>query len=71
MIHCTFGADLSTMAMNNALNGSQPDSGTFKLVSPMQALKNPKQFVHVFHIEPYPIISDKDDHLLAVVSVHV
>ena len=51
------------MAVNNAPDIGEPDAGPFKFIRSMEPLKDAEQFVGIAHIESYPIIADKHDHL--------
>jgi len=48
------------MFLNNALYRCQPNPCTFEVLRPVQALKNPKEFVGVFHTESHPVIPHVD-----------
>src|SRR5688572_26840954 len=47
------------MAVNNALNRSQADACTIKIVRTMQPLKCAEQFIGVSHIETSSVIPDE------------
>jgi hypothetical protein len=47
------------MPMDDPLRDRQTDSGSFILVSAVQALEHAKEFVHICHIEAHAVILDK------------
>jgi hypothetical protein len=47
------------MPMDNSPDIGEADAGAFKLIVPVEALKNTEEFVHILHIESYPIITDE------------
>ena len=47
------------MPMDDSAYVGEPDTGAFKLVVPMEALKNAEELVHILHVESYPIITDE------------
>src|ERR1700758_1982382 len=47
------------MAMDDALDGSQPDPGALELVNPMQTLKHTKQLVDVLHFKTCAVVPDE------------
>jgi hypothetical protein len=48
------------MAVDDALNGRQADSGTFKLLRPMQALKDAKQLIDILHVKSDTVVPYED-----------
>src|SRR5271166_2793982 len=55
------------MSMNNALNGSQPYTSTFKRVRRVKTLEYAEQLVYVFHIESDSIVPNEDHHLVFLI----
>ena len=47
------------MAVDDALNGRESNSGAFKLFGEMQTLKHAEQLVDVLHVEAGAVISDE------------
>ena len=69
MIYRSLGPDLSSMAMDDALNGSQSYSIAFKLLSKMQTLKHAEQLVCILHVKAGAVVSH--EHLYFIpISVH-
>src|SRR5262245_32577697 len=52
------------MTMYNTLNGSQPNTRTFKIFSPVETLEYAKQFLYISHIKADPIVFNKNDDLV-------
>lgn len=50
------------MAMHDAADIRETDSGSFKFIRPMETLKDAEQLGRILHIEPYSIIANKDHH---------
>ena len=68
MIDRSLGPDLSSMPVDNALNGGQSDSGALEFLRSMQTLEHAEKLVYMLHIEARTVISDK--HLdLIVLSI--
>jgi hypothetical protein len=51
------------MSMDDALNGSQPDAGSFKRLRRVETLEYSKQFTYIFHIKTDSIVSNEDHDL--------
>src|SRR5215470_10703396 len=51
--------------MDDALNGCEPDSGSFELLSPVETLENSEQFVDILHVKADAVVFDKDYHSIA------
>jgi hypothetical protein len=47
------------MAVDNALNGCQPNAGSFKFRRAMKTLERREELVGKFHVEACAIILDK------------
>jgi hypothetical protein len=45
--------------MYYALNRSQSNASAFKRIRIVQALKHPKQLIHVLHIKSHPIVPNE------------
>jgi hypothetical protein len=57
------------MPLDNALNGSQPDSRSFKVFSAVEALEDAEEFIHIFHVKANPIVFHiKHDFVLISVA---
>ncbi len=54
------------MAVDNSLNGSEANTGTFKRVRLMETLKYAKQFVYILHIKASSVVSYKHHYLICV-----
>src|SRR5437588_4984149 len=52
--------DPSAMPSNDAINECQAHAGAFEFTGPVQALKNAKQLVGMFHLETDAVIPDED-----------
>src|SRR5262245_10040792 len=46
--------------MNDPPDVRQADSGAFELIIPVEPLEYPEEFVHVLHVEPDPVVANKD-----------
>src|SRR5208337_1244921 len=60
----SLGPDLPTVPVDDALDGSQSDSGAFKLFSQVQTLENAEEFIDILHIKAHAVIFD--EHLSLV-----
>jgi hypothetical protein len=52
------------MSMDDTLNGSQPNAGAFKRLSPVKALEYAEQLTHILHVKSDSIVSNEHDHLI-------
>src|ERR1043166_1713367 len=48
------------MFAKDSIHRSQTYSSTLKFLSPMEALKNAKQLVHIFHVETDTVVADEN-----------
>jgi hypothetical protein len=62
-IDLSFSPDASTMTLENTLNQRQPDSAALKLITRVQSLERAKQFLHVLHVEPHTVVSNRINSL--------
>src|SRR5262245_936115 len=62
----TFRPRASAMPMNDALHVGQANAGAFKFTGPVQALKDAKQFVHVFHVESDAVVANMADDFVGL-----
>ncbi len=51
------------MAVNDALDIGQPDARAFEFVSLVQPLEDAEQPIGVLHVEPDPVVSNREHHL--------
>jgi hypothetical protein len=58
------------MAMDDPTYIRQADSGSLKLVSPVQSLEHPKQLARIFHIKPNPVVTHKNDDFFRAGTIH-
>jgi len=70
LIYRSLRPDLPSVAMDDALNGSQFYSIAFKLFSKMQTLKHAEQFIHILHIEAGAVILHEHLYFMLIFSVH-
>ena len=56
-----FGAHLAAVAMDDALDGRQADTGSFELLGSVQALEHAEKLSGITHIETRTIIDDTID----------
>src|ERR1700722_3571918 len=69
LIYRSLAPDLPAMAVDDALNGSQPYSGAFKLFRQIQTLKDAEQLVCVLHVKACAVVPN--EHLeLIFIAVH-
>src|SRR6476620_3737122 len=54
----------SALAVDNALDGGEPDTSAFERFLGMKALENTEQLVFMLHIKSDSIILHKHDHLV-------
>jgi tetratricopeptide (TPR) repeat protein len=59
LVDRALGADLSSMPVDDALNGRQSYSGAFELFSQVQPLKHTEEFVDILHVKARAIVPDK------------
>jgi hypothetical protein len=64
LVYRSLGANFSAVAVNDALNGREPNARPFELFSAMQPLEHAEQLMRVLHFEPCPIVSDVDFDLV-------
>src|SRR6202022_388929 len=64
LIHQTLSPGFASMAMDNTLNGSQPNAGAFKRLTRVEALEYTEQFAYILHIKPDSIVSNKHHYLI-------
>src|SRR6202011_2898028 len=57
LIYRSLTPDLPAMAVDDALNGGQSYSGTFKLFRQMQTLKDAEQLVYVLHVKAGAVVA--------------
>src|SRR5690348_13814619 len=48
------------MFADNSIHGSETDSSAFEFFCAMEALENPEEFIHIFHVEADAIITNED-----------
>ncbi len=63
-VRFAFRPDATVMAVNDALDVGQPDTGAFKILAAVKALKNTKQFRGISHVETDAVVADKIDDVL-------
>ena len=63
MIHLSLRPGPAAMTADDSTDVCQTDARTFEILLPVQALKNPKEFVCIIHIKPHAVIADEDDRL--------
>ena len=56
MIYRSLGPDLSAVPVDDALSGSQSDSGPFKLLRPVQTLKHPEELIYILHLKACSVV---------------
>src|SRR5262249_41764550 len=56
LVRFAFGPRASSVAMHDAAHICEPDAGSFKLVRPMEPLKDAEQLARILHVESYPIV---------------
>src|SRR5690348_2269644 len=59
-IQFSFGPDMTAMLVDNSFNRRQSDAGPFKLLSPMQALKDTEKLIREFHVKADAVIPNKN-----------
>ena len=69
MIHGRFAANLSAVAMDDALHGGQSYSGALELFRQMQALKYAEQLVDVLHVKAGAVVPHEHFEFLLLVVV--
>jgi hypothetical protein len=55
------------MPTDDTLDCGEPDTRAFERLLRVQALKNTKQFIHVFHIKPDSVVFNKHDSFIGAV----
>ena len=61
-----FGADRSSLTLDDALNRRKADPRAFELLGQMQALKHTEQLVLVLHVEAHAVVLDEYLHVFAL-----
>src|ERR1700720_2608398 len=56
LIDLRFSPDAPAVGMNDSSNSGQPQAGSFEVLLAVQALKDTKQLVGIFHIEANPVV---------------
>src|SRR5450432_3340088 len=55
-----FCPDATAVLLNDALHGRQAHAGARKVLGAMEPLKDPEEFISVFHIETYAVVCNAD-----------
>src|SRR5258708_8338186 len=56
-----FGPNFSTVTPDDALHGSQTDTGPFELGRVVEPLERPEQLVRVSWVEARPVVANEED----------
>jgi hypothetical protein len=62
MIDRSLGPHLTSVPMDNALNGRQSYTGPFKFFGQMQSLKNAEEFIDISHVKASAVIPHEHLH---------
>src|SRR5688572_27142981 len=62
-IHSAFGPRPSSVTLDDPANVRQADACPLELIGGVQALKHPKQLVHVLHVEADAVVADPERDL--------
>src|SRR5437016_6102924 len=54
-----FRPDAPAVAVDDAVNDGQADTGSLIVLGAMQALEDAEKFVGVLHVEPHPVVLDE------------
>jgi hypothetical protein len=63
MIHRSLSPHLTSVPMDNALNGRQSYTGPFKFFGQVQPLKNAEEFIDISHVKPSAVIPHEHLHV--------
>ena len=59
-VHFSFCPRFAAVPLNDPPYIGKADPRSFKLIGPVQALEYAKEFIDVLHVEPCPVIADKE-----------
>jgi len=68
MLYFCFGPDAPTVVLDDSLDGSQANAGSFEFILAMTALENAEEFARVFHVEPGAVVADEINHFLTLLE---
>src|SRR6059036_3145410 len=56
-----FGPNATFVAIDDALDSSEPDSSTLEFIGGMQTLKSTEELLRMLHVETHPIVAHEVD----------
>jgi hypothetical protein len=61
LVDLSFRPYSTAMTADDTMDICESDTCAFEILLPVQALKDPKEFIGILHVETNTVIADKDD----------